>query len=63
MVKFLNGNNISWCNWSLTNKNETSGAFTPFELGKTEATNLDPGSDQVWIWKNLVFLVNMYGHV
>lgn len=47
-LKFLNENNISWANWSLTNKNETSGAFTPFEMGKTDATNLDPGNDQVW---------------
>nr|AAT97264.1 endo-1,4-beta-glucanase [Bacillus sp. NW-2004a] len=47
-IEFLNENNISWANWSLTNKNEVSGAFTPFELGKTNATNLDPGSDQVW---------------
>jgi len=47
-LAFLNDNNISWTNWSLTNKNETSAAFTPFELGKTEATDLDPGSDQVW---------------
>lgn len=52
-LSFLNENNISWCNWSLTNKNETSGAFTPFELGKTEATNLDPGSDQVWDMEEL----------
>jgi len=47
-LDFLNGNNISWTNWSLTNKNETSAAFTPFELGKTEATDLDPGADQAW---------------
>ncbi len=47
-LNFFNKNNISWANWSLTNKNETSGAFTPFELGKSDATNLDPGSDQVW---------------
>ncbi|WP_204498979.1 carbohydrate-binding domain-containing protein [Aquibacillus albus] len=47
-LNFLNEHNISWANWSLTNKNETSAAFTPFELGKSEATNLDPGSDQVW---------------
>ena len=52
-LSFLNENNISWCNWSLTNKNETSGAFTPFELGKTEATNLDPGSDQAWDMEEL----------
>src|SRR5699024_8944155 len=47
-LNFLNENNISWANWSLTNKNETSGAFMPFELGKQDATNLNPGDDQVW---------------
>nr|BAA12744.1 endo-1,4-beta-glucanase [Bacillus sp.] [Bacillus sp. (in: firmicutes)] len=47
-IEFLNENNISWANWSLTNKNEVSGAFTPFELGKSNATSLDPGPDQVW---------------
>lgn len=52
-LDFLNKNNISWCNWSLTNKNETSGAFIPFELNKSEATDLDPGEDQVWDLKEL----------
>jgi len=52
-INFLNENNISWANWSLTNKNETSAAFTPFQLGKTEATDLDPGADQVWAPKEL----------
>jgi Endoglucanase len=52
-LEFLNANNISWCNWSLTNKNETSGAFTPFIAGKSEATNLDPGDDQIWSSKEL----------
>jgi endoglucanase len=47
-IDFLNANHISWVNWSLTNKNETSAAFTPFELGKTTATDLNPGDDQVW---------------
>ncbi len=47
-LNYLNENNISWANWSLTNKNETSGSFTPFQLGKSDATNLDPGDDQVW---------------
>ncbi|RKP46756.1 endoglucanase [Cohnella endophytica] len=47
-LDFLNANNISWVNWSLTNKNETSGAFTPFEQGKSQATLLDPGSDKKW---------------
>ncbi|WP_407269322.1 carbohydrate-binding domain-containing protein [Radiobacillus sp. PE A8.2] len=47
-LNFLNENNISWVNWSLTNKNETSAAFTPFELGKSTATDLNPGDDQVW---------------
>ncbi|WP_416147406.1 carbohydrate-binding domain-containing protein [Salipaludibacillus sp. HK11] len=45
---FLNENNISWANWSLTNKNETSGSFTPFILNQSDATDLDPGDDQVW---------------
>ncbi|WP_078551802.1 carbohydrate-binding domain-containing protein [Bacillus alkalicellulosilyticus] len=52
-LNFLNKNNISWANWSLTNKNETSGSFTPFELGKSDATNLDPGDDQVWSMEEL----------
>lgn len=47
-LEFLNANNISWVNWSLTNKNETSAAFAPFELGQSEATSLDPGSDKAW---------------
>ena len=62
-LSFLNGNNISWCNWSLTNKNETSGAFTPFELGKLKQQILIQDQIKYGIWKNLVFLVNMYGHV
>jgi len=45
---FLNHNNISWANWSLTNKNETSAAFTPFVMGQSTATALDPGDDQTW---------------
>ncbi|MDP4092232.1 MAG: carbohydrate-binding domain-containing protein [Bacillota bacterium] len=52
-IEYLNANNVSWCNWSLTNKNETSAAFTAFELGKSDATNLDPGADQVWSDKEL----------
>jgi endoglucanase len=47
-LEFLNSNNISWCNWSLTNKNETSGSFIPFISGKSAATSLNPGDDQVW---------------
>ncbi|UJF34338.1 carbohydrate-binding domain-containing protein [Paenibacillus hexagrammi] len=47
-IEFLNANNISWANWSLTNKSETSAAFLPFELGKSVGTKLDPGADQVW---------------
>ncbi|MRH44333.1 cellulase family glycosylhydrolase [Aquibacillus halophilus] len=47
-LDFLNENNISWTNWSLTNKNETSASFMPFELRKQAATDLDPGDDQVW---------------
>lgn len=52
-LDFLNKHNISWVNWSLTNKNETSAAFTPYELGKSDATNLDPGADQLWSTKEL----------
>jgi len=47
-LEFLNAHNVSWVNWSLTNKNETSGAFTPYVLGKSEATKLDPGDDHAW---------------
>ncbi|WP_211214844.1 carbohydrate-binding domain-containing protein [Deinococcus aquatilis] len=47
-LDFLNKYNISWINWSLTNKNETSASFNPYELGKSAATNLDPGTDQLW---------------
>ncbi len=47
-LEFLNANNISWCNWSLTNKNEISGAFTPYQAGKTDDTDLNPGDDKVW---------------
>ena len=52
-IEFLNANNISWINWSLTNKNEISGVFVPFELGKTEANPLDPGDDRVWAVEEL----------
>ncbi len=47
-LKFLNANNVSWVNWSLTNKNEKSAAFTPYIYGESEATDLDPGPDQIW---------------
>jgi endoglucanase len=40
-LEFLNSNNISWVNWSLTNKNEASAAFLP-------TTSLDPGNGKVW---------------
>ncbi|SHN33535.1 carbohydrate-binding domain-containing protein [Gracilibacillus kekensis] len=52
-IQFLNENNVSWVNWSLTNKNETSGSFTPFQLGETVATDLDPGDDQKWATEEL----------
>ncbi|ADU31613.1 carbohydrate-binding domain-containing protein [Evansella cellulosilytica] len=52
-LNFLNKNNISWANWSLTNKNETSGSFTPFQLNVSEATPLDPGDGQVWTKEQL----------
>lgn len=47
-IEFMNSNNVSWCNWSLTNKNETSGSFVPYMMGVSEATLLDPGEDQIW---------------
>lgn len=50
---FLNSNNISWCNWSLTNKGETSAAFMPFELNKRDATDLNPGGDKLWADKEI----------
>lgn len=52
-LEFLNANNISWINWSLTNKNETSGSFIPFISGTSDATSLNPGDDQVWSPKEL----------
>ncbi len=52
-LDFLNANGVSWVNWSLTNKNETSAAFMPFELGKQDATDLNPGDDQVWAAEEL----------
>lgn len=52
-LNFLNENNISWCNWSLSNKGETSAAFTAYEMDKTAATDLDPGADHVWAPKEL----------
>lgn len=47
-LEFLNENNISWCNWSLSNKGESSAAFLPFISGKQAATDLDPGDDKKW---------------
>jgi endoglucanase len=47
-LNFLNTNNISWCNWSLSNKNETSAAFVGLQAGITQATSLDPGDSKVW---------------
>lgn len=52
-IDFMNANNISWVNWSLTNKNETSGAFLPYEQGAADATSLDPGDDKVWAVQEL----------
>ncbi len=47
-LNFLNKNNISWVNWSLTNKNESSGAFRPFVMNEHDAAALDPGADLKW---------------
>lgn len=52
-LAFLNENNVSWTNWSLANKSETSAAFLPYEAGKREATSLDPGDDQAWSAREL----------
>lgn len=40
-LDFLNGNNISWCNFSICNKDEKAAALN-------SSTSLDPGSDHVW---------------
>jgi endoglucanase len=40
-LDFLNANNISWCNFSLCNKNEVASALN-------STTSLDPGYDKVW---------------
>lgn len=47
-LDFMNANNISWCNWSLSNKNETSAAFLPYISGVSNGTSLDPGADKKW---------------
>ncbi|MFC4454801.1 carbohydrate-binding domain-containing protein [Deinococcus sonorensis] len=46
-LAFLNRNHISWVNWSLSNKNETSAAFMPYSTSRP-ATDLDPGTDHLW---------------
>ena len=48
-IDFMNSNNISWCNWSLTNKNETSGSFIPYIMGISAATTLNPGDYTSWV--------------
>ncbi|WP_242940442.1 cellulase family glycosylhydrolase [Anaeromicropila populeti] len=40
-LDFLNENNISWCNFSISNKDEIASALT-------SSTSMDPGSDYVW---------------
>ena len=47
-LKFLNANNISWTNWSLTTKDEVSGALNPGELYVADTADFDPGSEQKW---------------
>lgn len=47
-LNFLDEHHISWINWSLTNKNESSAVFTPFIPGQQEATDLDPGENLDW---------------
>ncbi|BCS81905.1 cellulase family glycosylhydrolase [Anaerocellum diazotrophicum] len=52
-LEYLNENYISWVNWSLSNKNETSAAFVSYISGINNATSLDPGDDKVWDIKEL----------
>jgi len=52
-LEYLNANYISWVNWSLSNKNETSAAFVPYVSGMHDATSLDPGDDKMWDIKEL----------
>jgi endoglucanase len=52
-LNYLNKNNISWCDFCLTNKKEKSATFINYEYGKTNATLLDPGNDQKWNMKEL----------
>jgi endoglucanase len=40
-LDFLNSNNISWCNFSICNKDEKAAALN-------SSTSLDPGSDHLW---------------
>jgi endoglucanase len=40
-LDFLNANNISWCNFSICNKDEKAAALNSW-------TSLDPGYNQVW---------------
>jgi len=40
-LDFLNANNISWCNFSLCNKDEVASALK-------STASFDPGSDKVW---------------
>ncbi|HSU78808.1 MAG TPA: carbohydrate-binding domain-containing protein [Candidatus Angelobacter sp.] len=47
-LDYLNAHNISWLNWSLSNKAETSAAFLPYVAGEHDATPLDPGEGKVW---------------
>jgi endoglucanase len=47
-LSFLNENNISWTNWSLANKDETSAALRPFTLGGLPSAPLDPGDGRAW---------------
>ena len=52
-LEYLNANYISWVNWSLSNKNETSAAFVSYVSGMHGATSLDPGNDKKWDIKEL----------
>lgn len=52
-LEYLNANNISWVNWSLSNKKEVSAAFLPAIQGRSKGTSLDPGNDKKWEIKEL----------
>lgn len=47
-LKYLDDNNISWCNWSFSNADESSAALGSYSLGPGKTASLDPGDSQKW---------------